>query len=170
MGRRLGVGFLLNGDALDHEGGAITSMRPGLVYVGLCARKKPGWWWVSRVCGVNWVGAWVPSVEGMSLGFFASLRRPAVLGGSRGRKHPSPAWTQFWLSRPVDWWIIGTMVGRSDSRPWVSVSTCLVRPWASLPGMLKGRVFGVIIWWAIRWWAIRLDSSWRVSMRARTFC
>ncbi len=45
--------------------------------------------------GVNWVGAWVPSVEGMSRGCSASLQRPAVLGGSRGQKHPSPAWTQF---------------------------------------------------------------------------
>jgi len=67
--------------------------------------------------GLNWVAAWVPSVEGMSRGLFASLRIPAVLGGSRGRNHPSPAWTQFELSRVDGWWLIGRMpVDRIPSR------------------------------------------------------
>ncbi len=60
-----------------------------------CARKKTRLVVGQPGCGVNWGIGWVLSVESMILEFFASLRRLAVLGGSRGHKHPSPAMAQF---------------------------------------------------------------------------
>lgn len=149
----------------------VVVIRCGVLFV-MCAHKKTRLVVGQPDSGLNWVGAWVPSVEGMSRGFFASLRRPAVLGGSRGRNHPSPAWTQFDLSWTIDWWIDRSWVSRFDSPPWVShrfsgevwiTSSCLLRPCASRPGIFKGRVFCVFSS-SSSWRAWKRDlTSWRVD-------